>query len=251
MNVKYRGCWITPLIVLLGLACVAVSAPKPAAVKFSEVAAVTDLIAVLEAKVSEIEADLVSAEAYQAARTRLRLGTVQLAVIAEAVAEHDDESKLKTSGASIRAAALQIGAASSFEQARAALDALHLALDGKAPAATSADYDWANLGRTRLLMESLRERTEQVRKAIRRSKDPVAESRQATTMAVLAVAVAAHADDFEKEADRMAWQKWSLDCQRELTRTAQSLREKDAAGVLSHFTAAQVACDKCHEQFKK
>jgi hypothetical protein len=215
------------------------------------VASVADLVGAIEAKVSEIESDLVSVETYQAARNKLRLATVQLAVLAEAVAEHDDESKLKTSGASIRAAALQMGTASSFDQSRTGLDALHTALDGKVPTTVTSDYDWADLARTRLLMESLRERTEQVRKAIRRSKDPVVESRHAATMAVLAVAVSAHADDFQKESDRMAWRTWSLECQEELTRTAQALREKDAAAVLSHFTAAQLACDKCHDQFKK
>ena len=69
-------------------------------------------------------------------------------------------------------------------------------------------------------------------------------------MAVLMLAVAAHADD-RPESERSAWRNWSIECQQELTKTAAALRQQDAAAVLEHFTAAQSRCDKCHEKFKK
>lgn len=245
--------WISGTVVVvatLGLVCATLSAPKDPTVMLSEVASAVDLVAELEAKVAEIESALVSPESYQAAGNKLRLSAVQLAVLAQGLAEHDEDSKFKKSGPAIRDAAIQIGAGS-YDQCRQGLKALHAAMEGKGPLLSTIEYDWSKLGRTRLVMESLRERTDQVRKALRRSKDPAVESRHAATMALLALCVAAHADDVKQESDRPAWRDWSLKCQKEMTLTAVALRQKDATAVLEHFTAAQEACDQCHGKFKK
>lgn len=247
----YGTAVMTPVVAAL-LVCSAWSAPETAPlVTMSQVAAAADLAAEFDAKLSEIEAALVSPESYQAAAGKLRLGAVQLTVLAQALAEHDEESKFKSAAPSMRNAAIQLTAASSFDQGRKALDALHLAIENQKNVDTKVEFDWAKLARTRLVMESLRERTDQIRKAIRRSKDPVAESRHASTMAILALAVAAHADDVKSEADRPQWRDWSMEFQREMTKTAVALREKDTPAVLEHFKAAQAACDHCHEKFKK
>ena len=72
-----------------------------------------------------------------------------------------------------------------------------------------------------------------------------------SVMAMLGLAIAAHADDLKNPADRPLWTDWSLELQREMTQTAAALRRQDAPAVLEHFKAAQVACDKCHEKFKR
>jgi hypothetical protein len=233
------------------LVCSAWSAPPATPIKLSDVASADDLVAEVEAKVSEIESGLVSLESFQAAAAKLRLSAVQLTVLSQALAEHDEDSKLKSAAPSMRNAAIQIRVAASFDQARHGLDALHAAMEDKGRETAAVEYDWAKLAQTRLLMESLRERTDLVRKALRRSKDPLAESRHATTMAVLALAVAAHADDVKNPDERPMWRDWSMEFQREMTKTAAALRRKDASAVLQHFTAAQASCDQCHEKFKR
>lgn len=231
--------------------CSVWSAPPGSTVKLSEVASAADLTAELESLVSQIEAVVVSPESFQAATNRLRQAALQMSILAQALAEHDEDSKLRQRAPSVRDAGMRLAANGSYDQARDGIKSLHLALDGKAPVESKVSFDWAALARTRLLMESLRERTDLVRKAIRRSKNPVVESRHATTMAVLMLAVAAHSDDVKLEADRPAWRAWSLDCQKELTQTAAALKNQDATAILEHFTAAQVCCDKCHDKFKK
>lgn len=250
-NRIFKAASIAPIVLII-IACTVWSAPERASsVKLSDVAFAMDLAAEFEAKLSEIEASLVSPEAYQPAAGKVRLGAVQLSVLAQALAEHDEESKFKIAAPFLRNAAMQLAAANSFDQARKGLDALHVAVENKQPVAAKREFDWAKLANTRLIMDSLRERTDQIRKAIRRSKDPEAESRHASTMAILAIAVEAHADDVKNESDRPQWRDLSQEFQREMIKTAAALRGKDAAAVLEHFKAAQTACDHCHEKFKK
>lgn len=226
------------------------AAPASLSLTLSQVVAVNDLVSELESKVSQIEAAVVSPESFQASTNQLRQQAIQLAIVAQALAEHDGDSKCRSQAPSIRDAAIQLGSTTSFDQARKGIDLLHLAIEGKGPVDSKRSFDWSRLAKTRTVMDALRERTDHVRKALRRSKDPVAESRQASMMAVLMLAVAAHADD-RQEPDRSAWRDWSLECQQELTLTAAALHQQDAAAVLEHFTAAQARCDKCHEKFKK
>lgn len=218
--------------------------------KLSDVISAQELEAEIAATVAELDAATASDEAFQAAKGKLSLTAAQLAVFCQALAESDGTSKLKTAAPSIRDAAIQFGQSASLNDAKQRFNAIKSAAESTATVA-KVEFEWANLARKRTLMECLRQRTDQVRKAMRRPKDPVIESRHASAMAVVALAIAAQADDLPNEADRLLWNDWSLELQREMTLTAAAMREKNAPQVLEHFKAAQTACDRCHEKFKR
>ena len=220
-------------------------------VKLSEVVSREDLEAEVAAKIAEIEVATASEDAYQAAKGKLHQTTAQLSVLCQALAESDVETKTKSTAALMRDRALEFGHPSSLDQARQLLNSLKAASEFNANPTAKLEYNWAKLAGKRTLMDSLRERTDQVRKSMRRPKDAVVEGRHASVMAVLALAIAAQADELPNAADRPLWTDWSLELQREMTLTAAAIRSKDAPTVLEHFKAAQTACDRCHEKFKR
>ncbi len=217
----------------------------------SDVISITDLESEVASIIAEIKSYVATLETYQGESNKLRHAATQLAVLSQALSQYDAESRWKAAAPAIRDSALRLGHAPSFEDAKAELYKLQQAVDSQSKTTSVADYDWSKLASKRALMDSLRERGDRVRKVLRRSKDPELESRHAATMAVLAQAILAHSSNITNPSDRQLWNNWSTEFQTEMTKTAAAIRHKDAPAILEHFTAAQEACDRCHEKFKK
>ena len=227
------------------------AAPRADQIKLSEVVSTDDLAAEIQATVIEIEKGLASREAFQETSANLRRSAIQMSVFAQALAQHDGESKLKATAPQLRDASLQFSKSNSYDAALKNLTALKQTLDGSGGTSGTAEYDWSNLASLRTLMDSLRDRTDQVRKALRRPKDPISESRHAAMMAVLALAVEAHGDRIDQAEQKSAWQTASRNFQQSMTKTATALRNRTSESALESFTAAHDACDRCHETFKR
>lgn len=235
---------------IFGTVSYSVWAALPA--KMSDVVSVADLETEITSKIAEIESTLAAPEQFQELTGSRRSASLQLTLLAQALARHDGESKLKASAPGIRDTAMSITTSASFDDATQKLAQLKTPRANTEPAKeTSSDEEWAMIVRNRALMDLLREKSDQVRKSLRRIKDPEAESRNASTMAVIGIAVGAHAHSRKTPSEQMMWTDWSHNFQKHMTRTARAIRERDSAAVLEHFTAAQAACDLCHEQFKK
>ena len=248
MSPRFCRPGIVTVVVLAICSAWSVWAGFPA--KLSEVISAADLEAEAAAKINEIETGLASQDAFQSSKGKLRLAAAQLAALSQALVEHDESLKLRSAAPALRDAAIQFGSITSFDEAQSGLVALRTAFAGNGPAAKT-EFEWSKLARTRLLMESLRDRADQIRKALRKSKDPLVESRHASVMAVLGLLIASHSADVTNPSDRPEWTELSLEFQREMTQVATALRKQDTAVVLDHFKAAQAACDRCHEKFKK
>ena len=220
--------------------------------KMSDVVSVADLEAEIADKTVELESTLVEKNDFQELSGKRRSAGLQLALLAQALAVHDQESKLKNRATAIRDIAMSLSNVNSYDEAQQKLVDLKTSMSGTSVNPSSpSDQDWSKLVRNRALMDLLREKSDQVRKSLRRIKDPEAESRHASTMAVIGIAVGLHAHSRSTPAEQMMWTDWSYAFQKHMTRTARAIRERDSAAVLEHFTAAQAACDLCHEQFKK
>ena len=232
----------------VAVVCSASSMPRT---KLSDVASAEDLVAEVMVTLQEIERCLMSPESYQASATAGRRYAKQLAVFAQALAEHEHESKLKSLAPGVRDAALRFAQTKSFEDAKAGMQQLNQMIDGTGSSESSLEYDWSKLATLHELMDLMRERAELTRKALRRPKDPMRESRHPAMMAILAMAIDAHADQYRQSSDSPEWHSASLDLQREMTKMSQSIRvgEKDAA--IEHFANGYQACDRCHERFKR
>ena len=243
---------------LIGASLVAVfaviavcSLPAASMTKLSDVASTEDLTAEVSALVEELERGLASEDSFPATAGKLRRAAVQLALLSQALSEHDEESKFQQKGAALRDAALQLAQSRSYEESCRSIATLKQAVEGSGSTTAKPEYDWAKIASLRLLMDSLRERTDLVRKALRRPKDPAAESRQASVMAILALAIDAHAKGNPSREEQPDWHQSSGDLQKFLTKTARAIRSGERDAALEHFSAAQQACDRCHEKFKR
>jgi len=237
---------------LLGIALIGATAlSAPPAVKFSDVVSIDDLTAEIPVAIVEIERSLVSEESFEKSAAKSRRLAVQLAIFAQALTEHDQESSLKSRGPAVRDAAMQYSQTQSYEEARSRFELLKGFVDGESSANAKSEYDWSQLGSTRLLMDAMRDRSDVIRRGLRRPKDPVLESRQAAMMAVLAFAIDEQANRRKNDEERPIWHAASRDLQQSLTRTAAAIRSQNGSAAMEHFTAAHAACDRCHEKLKR
>lgn len=237
-------------MVILMVVVAGYSASGTSATKLTEVVSADDLTAEVSATVMEIEKGLELPKSFQATSAKLRRLAAQLAIFSQALAEHDEDSKFKVIAPRLRDASLPFSQAKSYESALKNLTELKQAIEGSGSTSVAVEYDWSKLASLRTLMDSLEERADQVRKALRRPRDPESESRHAAMMAVLALAVDAHADRSHHTDQKSAWRKTSRDVQRSMTKTALAMRSRDGTSALESFTAAHNACSSCHETFK-
>ena len=247
MTITARRRWtlLCMMVVLTGWLTVIAAPPT----KISEVASVDDLVAEVAARMSDIELALASAESYRERLESMKRSATHLAICAQALAEHESDSKLKASGPDLRDAALAIARSTSFDDATKTLPALKAAFAGKASGTAKVDYDWSKLSRLGSVMSALKSRSESLRRAMRKPGDPVEDSRHATAMALLALVAHVDTHAVKDPADKPRWRELSLELQRHMTKAAAAIKARDESAP-DHFRLGMETCNTCHEKFK-
>lgn len=225
----------------------ALSAAPP--IPLDKVAPAEDLEAEAKALGPQLATWLASAEAYQENTDKLRQTASLLAVMGQALAEHPQASALKTTGPSIRQAAMTIARSKSYDEAKAAWPQLQQALAGEAAGEIPVEYDWAKLTRMHPAMEEMNQRASQLRRLLRRPKDPAADSRHATAIALLAVTAYADTHEVKNPADTPRWHEFAEALQKHMSASAAAIKAKQTAEANREFLAGMETCNKCHEVF--
>lgn len=245
-----------PVLMSLAVAVLAAAFVLPtyaaSPVALEKVAPVAELVAVGDAKIATLEAALKDGDSYGAAKSKaIPKDAGVLAVVAQALAEHSDKAAWKGAAADVRNAALKLAEAKSYDDAKAALAAVKEAQGGKASGA-KAEHDWAKLTSLDNVMTEVAFLNGKVRGALRKTGDDTAEAtRQASTLAVLALVAHADTHEVKNKNDISKWQKFAADMQTHMTETATALRAKDAAAAKTAFAAAGKQCAGCHADFKE
>lgn len=217
--------------------------------KLSEVASTDDLMAEATARLSDIEQTLASAESYKERLDSMRRSATHLAICAQALTEHESDSKLKASGPDLRDAALAVARSSSFDDAAKLLPALKAAAAGQVSGTTKVEYDWSKLARLGSVMSAMKSRSESLRRAMRKPGDPAEDSRHATAIALLALVAHGDTHAVKAPADKPRWQELSLEVQWHFTKAATAIKAKDESAA-DHFRLGMETCNTCHEKFK-
>jgi hypothetical protein len=241
--------WLPLALTLLAGACLV---PAQAADKLSTVTPVGDLVAEAELKIKEIETFLGDADSYTKNKKKgIPQAAGTLAVLAQAIAQHDEASAWKASAADVRDAAITVAKAGSLEDAKKGLDAVKAGTGGKS-AGAKAEHDWAKLIDMDSLMSEVSKRNSGLRKSLRKApEDPVAASRDASVMAVLALAIEADTHEVKDKADIEKWKKYSKELQTSMTKISAALKEKKDADAKALFTGeAAASCNKCHTEIR-
>ena len=215
----------------------------------AEVVSPADLTAEIDALLTTIQESTLSAESYAERQQQRNRAAIQIAVFAQSLAEHEVESPLKKSAPGLRNASLALTRAASYEEGMQSLARIREAMEGKLSGTHAVDIEWNKLARTSTLMPILKERSESIRRGLRRPKDANVESRNA--MAIALLALAAHGDLHlaKTPADRIVWQDACLELQTNMSLVATAIKTRDSSAP-DHFRLGMEACDKCHQKFK-
>lgn len=239
--------WLPLALTLLAGACLV---PAQAADKLSTVTPVADLVAEAETKIKDLEALLSSSDSYTKAKKKgVPQGAGTLALLAQGIAQHDEDSDWKKSAADIRDGAISIAKAGSYDDAKKGLDAVKAAAGGKAGGA-KVEHAWDKLIDMDSLMSEVSARNGKFRKFFKTPKDHEAASRDASVLAMLALAIEADTHEVKDKADIEKWKKFSKDLQTSMTKLSAAIKAKDDAGAKELFLASGKSCSACHTEIR-
>lgn len=210
-----------------------------------------DIVFEVNDKIEQLGKLLASAESYEENRE----GEVQqafgvLAVMGQAIAEHENHEKTDISGPALREAALLFHDDTSYADAGTILAAVKEAQAGGGATDAAVEHEWADLFPMYPMMEEINNRNAALVRVIRRPRGREGESAHATTIALLSIAMYADTHEVEGEEDVAAWRKMSEDYRTRMVQVAEAIRARDGDTARSHFDAANETCDRCHEKFR-
>ena len=207
-----------------------------------------DLTAEIRGLLTAIEAGLSSDAFREHLQQRTRQAT-QIAIFSQALADHESETPLKKYAADMRDAALALTKSLTPEDTTAQVAIIRNALAGKSSGTAPREMDWSHLAKASAMMGAMKERSEAVRRGLRRPRDPDVESRHALAIALMSLVVHGDTHAVKNPDDQPLWQETSLELHRHLSRAAASIKSRDPSAA-DHFRLGMEACDKCHEKFK-
>ena len=120
------------------------------------VASPEDLTAEIRSLLTSVEDALSTAESHEQRQTQLQRQATQIAIFAQALADHAVESPLKQPAPALRDAALALTRAASHKDAIAQLSHMTQALDGKATGAAAKEVEWSRLAGTSAMMAAMK-----------------------------------------------------------------------------------------------
>ena len=100
------------------------------------------------------------------------------------------------------------------------------------------------------MMEEVNSRTATIRRGLRRLQKPDETARDASVLAVLALAMEADTHEVKDNSLLPLWKELSIKYRHEMINVAKAAREKNSAKATQHLTAANEACNKCHEEIR-
>lgn len=220
--------------------------------KVVEIATVEDLVAEINAKVELLGQQVASKEAFEKTLEKKEVNQAAgvVACMAQAIVEHPDKAKAKFHAADLRDAAVRLRAAKTFEEARQLFAAVKDAHAGKSAGTAKPEAEWNKLTSQGRMMEEINSRSATIRRGLRRLQKPDETARDCTTLAILALAMEADTHEVKDPNLLPLWKELAVKYRTEMIAMAKAVRSKDTVKASEHFTAANEACNKCHEQIR-
>lgn len=249
VRICFAACWA----VIPGWWAVALLAAQDQVdVPISQYASAEQLTAQVQEFVAGIEECLVDEPTFVETDNRVRKDAHTIAVLALALALHDEDHALKGSAASLLAASRALASAKDFAAAQESYAQVKQAASGSGDA-TGAPDGWSKVASQGQLMKQVAIVNNKMRRAVRSSRFEREADENAEFAAVLAViAQATYYDTHEvKDPNQIgAWRDLAVSMRESAgdLRAAFTARDQQAAqDALKHM---QTSCDRCHEVFR-
>lgn len=244
--------WFLSLCVVATLSVSLLPVWGEAPQKIVEIATVDDLVAEITAKVELLGQQVASKEAFEKTLEKREVNQAAgvVACMAQAIVEHPDKAKAKFNAADLRDAAVLLRAAKTFDEAAKLFATMKDAAAGKSAGTAKPEAEWNKLTGLGRMMEEVNSRSATIRRGLRRLQKPDETARDCTTLAILALAMEVDTHEVKDPAQLPLWKELSVKYRSEMVAMAKAVRAKDTAKATEHFTAANEACNKCHEQIR-
>ncbi len=223
--------------------------------KIASVAPITDIVAEADAKIKALDEALKDNEAYlQAKGTTIPTAAGVLAILSQAVVESDEKAAWQPSAADVRDAAIAVANSKSYDEAKKGLADVKEAVGGKTGSAKK-EADWNKLCGLSKVMKEVNTRNGKLRRATKKKEATDADfteaARDASVLAVLALAAHDDTHEVKKSEEVKEWQKFAKEFQVQMTATAAAFKKKDMAGAGDAWKKGNTACNDCHGKFRK
>ncbi len=220
--------------------------------KVVEIATADDLVAEVNSKVELLGQQHASADAFAKAGEKKEVNQAAgvVAVMAQAITEHPDKAKAKFNAADVRDAALAIRSSKTIEDSSKAYATLKGAVGGQSAGTGKPEAEWNKLTGQGRMMEEINSRSATIRRSLRRLPKPDETARDCSVLAILALTMEADTHEVKDPAQLPLWKELSVKYRSEMIAMTKAVRAKDTAKATEHFTAANEACNKCHEQIR-
>lgn len=244
------------LTALLFVTAVAVSADGEAKPKLSDIAPVENFSSAADEKIAALEKYVATPEAFDKSAQKLKRDAGMVAVLAQVIAEHDQDSPAKQSAVPLRNAALKLAVATTLDDATQLLKEIQQAQAGKGTGSDVA-MDWAELINFESLMNEVALRNRNVGRSVRKmrrgldqkTRDEVAAD--ADILAVLALVAAADTHPVKDKATIDGWKNFANEQRTAAIATAAAFRKNDAQGAKTAYTRLAKSCSGCHKEYRK
>jgi len=220
-------------------------------VKVAAIAPVGDLVTEIQAKVTQLNESLANNDNYLKDKKKtIPRNAGVIAVLSQAVLEHDQQSSAKISAADLRDAAIALAKSDSYDAAKTAFGKVKSAAEGNGAGGASKDHAWDKLIDMDSLMTEVNSRNGALRRQMRRITDADAASRDAAVLGVLGLAIAADTHEVKSPGDKPKWEGYSYDLSAQSAKIAEAMRAKNLDASKEAFLAANKSCSACHADFR-
>lgn len=246
---------VLSLVVTVLIGASVYSADTAKKLKMSEIAPAEDLVAAVDAKIVALEKYVGDAATFKKSGEKLTRDAGMLAVLAQAIVEHDQPSAWQKSAADVREAAMKLAAVESQGEATQLLQAVKDAKAGKLKGA-DAKADWDSLTDFDSLMSEVKMLNRNVGKAARKMRRGLDEearnaaARDAEVLAIIGLVIEADTNYLEEDSGIPKWKQYSVDQRTTGTELAAAFRANDAGGVKAAYSKFRKSCSGCHKEFR-
>ena len=241
-------------VLCLSGVCLSVLLPAYAAAptKVSELISVEDLVTEAKDRVEKLKESVASEEAFKKAVADKMVGRDAgiLAVAAQGLVEHDKGKDAGISAASLRDAAVVLRRAKTQADAKVAVDKAVASLEGKGDAAAVAEYSWNKLTGMHAMMDEIEARQTKLRGALAKPRNLVRDSRHASLIALLAVAMEEDTHEVKKPEEIPQWKAMAKEYRDTMSQISVAMKAGDGAKANELFKTSGQSCTACHEKFR-
>lgn len=241
---------ILPAFILLAPILFASPMQAESPIPVEQVATMELITAELESQLEKVGDLLEDPEEFDENQEDLAQAGGVIACVSQALVEHPDRKKSPCAGPALRDAGIELQEAADHKQAKAVLEAAQAAWKGKSTEVHEEAHPWDELADMYSMMEEMEDRNGGLSRSLRKPRGRLKEKLNASTNAILGLAMLADHNYVEDEQQEKEWDKYSLEYLEAMKKLVKAIGAKDRKQIEIYYKAGNHACDQCHEAFR-